>query len=136
MIAAVAFAVPFAVGAFQTSTTQQSATFASGTLGTPTGVGVAWGTCVPNVSFQMDVSWSAATNAKSYAVLRGTATGGPYTQIGTTTGTSYTDTGPQTGPPTMTWNTTYFYVVRATAGGWSATSAEASLRTPKASNCK
>jgi len=136
LVAAVAFAVPFAVGSFQTSTSSQSATYASGTLGTPSGLAVVWGTCAKNVSFQMNLSWSAAGNAKSYKVFRATTTGGPYTQIGTTNGTTYTDNGPQVGPPVLTWNVTYFYVVSAVAGGWtSGNSNEASLRSPKAANC-
>lgn len=136
MVAAVAFSVPFAVGAFQSSTSAQSATYSSGTLGTPSGLTVAWGTCVRNVSFQMNLSWSAASNASSYRVYRGTATGGPYTQIGTAGGTTYTDSGPQVGPPALTWNVTYYYVVTAVRGGWSSGySNEAALRTPKAANC-
>src|SRR5436305_962216 len=134
MVAAVAVAVPFAVGSWQSSTSSQSATFSSGTLGTPSGLGVAWGTCVKNVSFQMNLTWTVAANAKSYRVFRGTATGGPYTQIGTTSGTAYTDNGPQL--PTFTWATTYYYIVTAVAGGWtSASSNEASLKTPKSANC-
>ena len=121
VVAAVAFAVPFAVGSFQTSTSSQSATYASGTLGTPSGLAVVWGTCAKNVSFQMNLSCSAAGNAKSYKVFRATTTGGPYTQIG---------------PPVLTWNVTYFYVVSAVAGGWtSGNSNVASLRSPKAANC-
>jgi fibronectin type 3 domain-containing protein len=136
MVAAVAFSVPFAVGAFQTSTSSQSATYSSGTLGTPSSLGVVWGTCVRNVSFQMNLSWNSAANASSYRIYRGTAPGGPYTQVGTTGGTTYTDAGPQTGPPAMTWNTIYYYVVTAVTGGWSSGySNESSLRTPKAANC-
>jgi fibronectin type 3 domain-containing protein len=136
MVAAIAFAVPFAVGSWQSSTSSQSATFSSGTLGTPSGLGVAWGTCSKNVSFQMNLSWTGASNAKSYRVFRGTATGGPYTQIGTTSGTTYTDNGPQVGPPALNWNVTYYYIVSAVAGGWtSASSNEAAMRTPKSANC-
>ena len=134
MVAAIAFAVPFAVGSWQSSTSSQTATFATGTLGTPSALGVAWGACTKNVSFQMNLTWAGATNAKSYTVFRGTTTGGPYTQIGTTSGTTYTDNGPQL--PTFTWATTYYYVVTAVAGGWtSASSNEASLKTPKSANC-
>ena len=52
------------------------------------------------------LSWSAVAGASEYHVLRGTTTGGPYTQVGTATGTTFTDTG-------LTAGTTYFYVVRA-----------------------
>src|SRR5882724_193554 len=55
------------------------------------------------------LSWAAVTGATEYHVLRGTTTGGPYTQIALvtgTTGTTYSDTA-------VTGGTTYFYVVRA-----------------------
>src|SRR3954467_15945377 len=115
VVAAVAFAVPFAVGAVQTSPSAQAAPCASGTLGTPSGLAVVWGTCAKNVSFQMNLSWSAAGNAKSYKVFRATTTGGPSTQIGPTDGRTYPYDGPQVGPPVLTWNVTYFYVVSAVA---------------------
>jgi fibronectin type 3 domain-containing protein len=134
--AAAIFVVPIAVASFQSATSSQSATYSSGTLGTPSGLTVAWGTCVRGVSFQMNVNWNAATNAKSYRVYRATTTGGPYTQIGTISGTGYIDSGPQTASPALAWNTTYYYVVTAVAGGWtSGNSNEASLRTPKSANC-
>lgn len=136
-LAAAVAVVPIALASITSSTASQSATYQTGTLGTPGGLGVAWGTCVSNTSFQMNLTWTAATNAKGYDILRGTASGGPYTKVGSSTGTSYTDTGPQTGPPAMTWGTTYYWVVRATAGGWvSGNSAQASMLTPKATNCK
>jgi hypothetical protein len=129
--------VPLALATLTSATSSQSAAYATGALGTPGGLGIAWGTCVANTSFQMSLTWTAATNAKGYDILRGTATGGPYTKIGSSTGASYTDTGPQTGPPALTWAVTYYYVVRATAGGWvSGNSAQASLLAPKAVNCK
>ena len=53
------------------------------------------------------VSWTASAGATGYRVLRGTTSGGPYTQIGTPTTTSFADTG-------LTCNTTYYYVVQAT----------------------
>jgi hypothetical protein len=131
-----AVVVPLALATITSATPAQSAAVATGTLGTPGGLGVAWGTCVANTSFQMNLTWTAATNAKGYRILRGSATGGPYTQIGTSIGTSYTDSGAQVGPPILTWNTTYFYVVQATAGAWvSGNSGQASMRTPKKANC-
>jgi len=42
-------------------------------------------------------------------VLRGTQSGGPYAPVGRASGPSYVDTG-------LTAATTYFYVVRSTAG--------------------
>ena len=53
----------------------------------------------------MSLTWSAASNATSYKVLRSTTSGGPYTQLasGVTT-LSYTDTAPASG--------TYFYVTQ------------------------
>jgi hypothetical protein len=52
------------------------------------------------------LSWAAVTGAAEYHVLRATATGGPYAQVGTAAGTSFTDS-------SVTGGTTYFYVVRA-----------------------
>jgi fibronectin type 3 domain-containing protein len=52
------------------------------------------------------LSWAAVTDASEYHILRGTTTGGPYTQVGTATGTTFTDSA-------VTGGTTYFYVVRA-----------------------
>jgi hypothetical protein len=54
---------------------------------------------------------STSTNVVGYNVLRGTQSGGPYTQVNSTTvaGTSYTDS-------TVTAGTTYYYVVTAVDG--------------------
>src|SRR5882672_9081443 len=70
-------------------------------------------------SAEIVLNWSAGAGSTSYAVKRGTASGGPYTQIGTATSTSYTDTG-------LTNGTAYYYVVVAVnSAGQSAPSAEA-----------
>ena len=60
---------------------------------------------------QVNLTWSGSTGATSYSVQRGTASGGPYTQIATPTATNYTDSG-------VTNGTTYYYVASAvnTAG--------------------
>lgn len=55
---------------------------------------------------QVSLSWNASSGATSYRVKRGTASGGPYSQIGSPTTTSYTDTG-------LTNGNTYYYVVTA-----------------------
>jgi Glycoside hydrolase family 44/Fibronectin type III domain len=69
---------------------------------------------------QVGLSWTASAGATSYNVLRGTVSGGPYTQIGTSTTASYTDTG-------LTNGTTYYYVVAAVnTGGTSGNSNQAS----------
>ena len=68
--------------------------------GTPSGVG----------SAQITLGWTAQTNANGYAVLRGTANGGPYTQVGTTQSTVYNDrSGLKNGG-------TYYYVVQPLQG--------------------
>ena len=75
---------------------------------------------------QVVLSWSASAGATGYVVKRGTASGGPYTQVGTPTATSFTDTG-------LTNGTKYFYVVEASnSAGTSANSAEVNA-TPVAS---
>jgi fibronectin type 3 domain-containing protein len=68
---------------------------------------------------QIALAWTASTGgATLYQVLRGAATGGPYTAIATPTSTGYTDTGLLNG-------TTYYYVVNASNGSCSsANSAE------------
>jgi hypothetical protein len=72
--------------------------------GAPTGLGATAG----NASAAL--SWTANTESDlaGYNVYRGTATGGPYTQINTSlvTGHTYADSG-------LTNGTTYYYVVKA-----------------------
>lgn len=60
----------------------------------------------PNGSNRIDVAFAAAANATSYRVLRGTTSGGPYTQVGTPTASPFVDT-------TVSAFVTYYYVVRA-----------------------
>jgi fibronectin type 3 domain-containing protein len=55
---------------------------------------------------QASLSWTASSGAASYAVKRGTASGGPYTTVGSPAGISYVDTSLANG-------TTYYYVVTA-----------------------
>ncbi|NUT50345.1 MAG: hypothetical protein HOV94_24015 [Saccharothrix sp.] len=55
------------------------------------------------------LSWQAAAGASGYEVLRGVRSGGPYTTVGRTSALSYADSG-------LTASTSYFYVVRGTAG--------------------
>lgn len=54
------------------------------------------------------ISWSASLGANGYNVKRGTASGGPYTQIGTTGSLSYADS-------SVTAGTVYHYVVSSVA---------------------
>jgi len=69
---------------------------------------------------QVVLSWTASSVATSYHVKRGTATGGPYTQVAAAAAANFTDTG-------LTNGTTYFYVVSAlNANGESGNSAQAS----------
>jgi fibronectin type 3 domain-containing protein len=69
------------------------------------------------------VSWSAASGATSYKILRSATSGGPYSQVGTATTTSFANTG-------LTCNTTYYYVVRSSNGTCdSGNSAQASATT-------
>lgn len=60
----------------------------------------------PNGDNRIDVTFAAAANATSYRVLRGTASGGPYTQVGTPAASPFADT-------TVSAFATYYYVVRA-----------------------
>jgi hypothetical protein len=54
---------------------------------------------------RVDLSWTGIPTATGYEVLRGTANGGPYTEIGTTTNQSYRDTSG------LTNGDTYYYVL-------------------------
>lgn len=88
-----------------------TATFDCGTLGLGKGI---------------LVEWDAASGAGGYEVARSTSSGGPYTTIATVDAstTQYMDNDVEN-------STTYYYVVRATASGWSSeNSAEASETTP------
>ncbi len=58
---------------------------------------------------EIDLVWSAVPGATGYTVLRGTASGGPYTVVGSPSSPSFASTG-------LSPATTYFFVVRATAG--------------------
>jgi hypothetical protein len=64
------------------------------------------GTASGRSAARIDLTWTGISGAASYHVLRGTASGGPYTQIGSTTGSAYSDT---TG---LSNGGTYYYVLQ------------------------
>jgi fibronectin type 3 domain-containing protein len=73
----------------------------AGLMAAPSGVTATAGTA------QAVISWTAATNATGYDVLRATTSGGPYTVVSTNqTAVTFTDTG-------LTTGVTYYYVVVA-----------------------
>lgn len=98
-----------------------------GSSGSPSGVGgggnppaAPTGLTATAGNQQVTLSWTASAGAASYHVKRGTATGGPYTQVATQTTNRDTDTG-------LTNGTVYYYVVSAVnAGGESGNSGEKS----------
>jgi hypothetical protein len=61
---------------------------------------------------QINLSWSAATGATLYPVLRSTTNGGPYASAGSSATTSFSNTG-------LTCNTTYYFVVTSSNGNCS-----------------
>jgi fibronectin type 3 domain-containing protein len=73
-------------------------------LGTPTGV-----TATAVSASEIDLSWNAVPGANGYTVERSTTQGGPYTTVGSALSASFADTG-------LKGATTYYYVIRATAG--------------------
>jgi hypothetical protein len=117
------------VSAAWLSTASQAHQISTATLAPPTGTSAATGNCVPVLSVQVQVSWTAtpSTFADGYRVFRSATSGGPYSLIGTVGGrttTSFTDTG-------VTFLTTYHYVVQATRDLWrSVNSTQASFTTP------
>jgi fibronectin type 3 domain-containing protein len=71
----------------------------------------------------ISLSWTASAGATGYSVLRGAASGGPYSAVATPNATTYTDTSLQAGA-------TYYYVVQASNDfGSSGNSNEASAIT-------
>ena len=74
---------------------------------------------------QVSLSWSASTGATGYYVKRGTASGGPYTQVAATASTSSTDMG-------LTNGTTYYYVVTAYNGAGESGNSNQASATPSA----
>lgn len=93
-----------------------SATFDCGTLGRGKGI---------------LVEWDAVSDAEGYEVARSTTSGGPYSTIASVDAstTDYFDENVEN-------DTTYHYVVRSTASGWtSENSAEASETTPPSTEC-
>ncbi len=76
---------------------------------------------------QIVLSWDAATNARSYNVLRSLTSGGPYTLITNVSATTFTDT-------TLANGVMCYYVVRAAnAVGESPNSLQVSARTVSSS---
>ena len=70
---------------------------------------------------QVTIGWTAAAAATSYVILRGTASGGPYTTVGTSDGTTFTDN-------SLINSATYYYVVESSnANGTGVNSTEVSV---------
>ncbi|MGA2889383.1 MAG: sugar-binding protein [Terracidiphilus sp.] len=72
---------------------------------------------------KVTLTWAGSTGAIGYNVLRGTVSGGPYTQVGTPTVVAYTDR-------SVTNATTYYYVVEATNGGGASAPSPQASATP------
>jgi len=80
-----------------------------------------------SISPMVNLSWSPQTNAVSYNVLRGTKTGGPYTQVGNTTFTDFSDR-----TAGLTNGSTYYYILQPVngAGAEICTSNEEAVKIP------
>jgi hypothetical protein len=114
--------------ASMSATRSASASISTGTLAAPTGVAAARGTCTILTATSVNVTWvqSASSFASGYDILRSTTNGSGYALVGTVAGratTSFVDT-------TVTFSTTYYYVVRASRNAWrSVNSNQASVTT-------
>jgi hypothetical protein len=102
--------------------------FSTASLTAPTGL-AASSACEAGPTARANLSWTASPDAFAggYDVYRAASGGGPYSKIAHVAGggaTGYQDPGLQTA-------TTYFYVVQATASGWtSPDSNQAQTTTP------
>lgn len=101
------------------------------TLPAPTGVTAEFDCGLLDVGKGISVEWDPVSEANGYEVARATTSGGPYTIIATpgsgTTRIKDTD---------VANSTTYFYVVRTVASGWtSPDSTEVSETTPGTLSC-
>ena len=108
-LATVAWPVHPALAILSESETVPS-TFTTTTLHPPTGLSAA-----AALLLRVNLSWTPTTDprATGYQVLRGTANGGPYSQVATVTpktATSYQDTVPLPG--------IYYYVLRTYYDSW------------------
>jgi hypothetical protein len=124
---AVARAAPALATWVQSNSVSQA--ISSAALASPTGLSADRGSCTPAVSDTANLGWTATTStfADGYEVFRGTASGGPYSQIATVSGrttTTYSDA-------TVAFSTTYYYIVQAKYLQWrSADAGQASVTTP------
>jgi cellulose 1,4-beta-cellobiosidase len=124
---ALAAGVP-AIARFGAAQSIGANTISTATLEPATGLG-ATAACDGPGTAKVTLSWTAT--ASSFAdgsdVYRGSASGGPYTNIAHVTGrttTTFADTG-------LTQTTTYYYVIQATANSWtSVNTAQAQATTP------
>jgi hypothetical protein len=104
-------------------------TVASGTLATATSPSAANVSCVILGSTKVKLTWTATSStwADGYQIFRAVVNGGPYSSVGTVSGqstTTFTD-------GSVTFSTTYYYVIQATKNSWrSVNSAQVSITTP------
>jgi fibronectin type 3 domain-containing protein len=103
------------------------------TLAAPTGLSAS-ATCQVGLptTVKVNLSWTATTStfADGYEVKRSTS-GGPFVSIGTVSGgttTTYSDT-------TVTYSTSYSYVVTATKNNWRSSNSNTANATTKSSLC-
>jgi hypothetical protein len=114
-----------ATAAFRKSTAGSAMSISSNTLAPPASTTLTRNWCFAGIAANVTISWTASPSAYAtgYDVLRGTATGGPYTlQTSVGSGTlSYTQT--------ISTGSSLYYVVRASFLSWrSANSTEVTFR--------
>src|SRR5579864_303132 len=132
-----AIVAPVALGAWSSSVSTGPPPVSSATLAAPTGAAATTSACTKHdaTTIQVAVSWTATSSAfaNGYTIMRGTASGGPFTTVGNVSGRStvtFTDTS-----GTMALSTNYYYVVVATFASWSSGNSNvATVLTPD-TNC-
>jgi hypothetical protein len=120
-----------AFAAFNSSPSSPTMIVSSATLAAPTSPAASTVNCVVLGSTKVKLTWTATTSgwADGYQIFRSTTNGGPYSSVGTVSGqatTTFTDS-------SVSFSTTYYYVIQATKNNWrSPNSTQVTFTTPTA----
>lgn len=118
-----------ALASFNSAPGAPAMTMSTGTLAAPSSPAASTVNCVVLGSTKVKLTWTATSStwADGYQIFRATVNGGPYSSVGTVSGqstTTFTDS-------SVSFSTTYYYVIQATKNNWrSANSTQVTFTTP------